>query len=179
MRRARRCRPTSTTRRARPPSTTGGSVAALSPRRWTGSGNTDLVVHGWDLARATGQDEQLDPAEVRRVLEATAGMGALIRGGGAFGPPVEVPEDADEQTRMLAHLGPRVKLDPQPGRPGVTHPRQPLAQPVGDQRQVAPKHSTGPPRLAGRVRRRGMPALRTPPPPPRPRTARCPTRPAG
>jgi uncharacterized protein (TIGR03086 family) len=70
-------------------------------------GNTDLVVHAWDLARATGQDERLEPQDVRRVLAATAGLGDSMRGPTTFGPPVEVPDDADEQTRMLAFLGRR------------------------------------------------------------------------
>jgi uncharacterized protein (TIGR03086 family) len=70
-------------------------------------GNTDLVVHAWDLARATGQDERLPPEEVRRVLAATAGLEDSMRGPRTFGPPVDVPPDADEQTRMLAFLGRR------------------------------------------------------------------------
>jgi uncharacterized protein (TIGR03086 family) len=70
-------------------------------------GNTDLVVHAWDLARATGQDARLDPDDVRRVLAATADLSDSMRARGAFGPAVEVPNDADEQTRMLAHLGRR------------------------------------------------------------------------
>ena len=31
--------------------------------------SSDLVVHGWDLARATGQDDATDPAEAERALE--------------------------------------------------------------------------------------------------------------
>lgn len=67
----------------------------------------DLVVHGWDLARATGQDERLDPDEVRRVVEAVAAFGDAIRGPGVCGPEVEVAPGADEQTRMLALVGRR------------------------------------------------------------------------
>lgn len=65
----------------------------------------DLVIHGWDLARATGQDERLDPDEVHRVNEAMQQMGDAIRSPGAFGPAVEPPPGADEQTRMLCFLG--------------------------------------------------------------------------
>jgi uncharacterized protein (TIGR03086 family) len=67
----------------------------------------DLVVHGWDLARATGQDEHIDDADVRRVREDSAKFGDAIRSSGAMGPEVEAPPDADEQTRMLAYLGRR------------------------------------------------------------------------
>lgn len=67
----------------------------------------DLVVHGWDLARATGQDERMDPDEVRSIHAALLPMDDMMRGPGAFGPKVEAPDDADEQTRFLAFLGRR------------------------------------------------------------------------
>jgi uncharacterized protein (TIGR03086 family) len=76
-------------------------------------GCTDLVVHAWDLARATGQDERLDPEEVRRVLASMAGLEDSMRGPRTFGPPVDVPPDAGEQARMLAFLG----RDPRPAFP--------------------------------------------------------------
>ena len=67
----------------------------------------DLVVHAWDLARAAGLDERLDPDAVHRVFEAMKGMEDMLRASGAFGEPVEVADDADEQTRLLAFLGRR------------------------------------------------------------------------
>jgi uncharacterized protein (TIGR03086 family) len=69
--------------------------------------NADLVVHGWDLARATGQDERIDPADVRRVWDATRVYGDAMRSPNAFGPEVQVPDSADEQTKLLAFLGRR------------------------------------------------------------------------
>jgi uncharacterized protein (TIGR03086 family) len=69
--------------------------------------NTDLVVHGWDLARATGQDERIDPADLQRVLARSAALGDAMRGPKTFGPPIEAPADADDQTRLLAFLGRR------------------------------------------------------------------------
>jgi uncharacterized protein (TIGR03086 family) len=65
----------------------------------------DLVVHRWDVARATGQDETIDPRDAERVLEITQGFGDEFRGPGAFGPEISVPADADVQTRMLAFCG--------------------------------------------------------------------------
>jgi len=65
----------------------------------------DLVVHGWDLARATGLDEAIDPAELGRIAEAAEAMGPMLRSSGAFGPEVAVGPDADQQTRLLAFLG--------------------------------------------------------------------------
>ena len=68
----------------------------------------DQLVHAWDLARAAGIDESLDPEEVRRVLDVAPQFGEMLRAPGVCGPEVEVPPDADEQTRMLAFLGRRV-----------------------------------------------------------------------
>ena len=70
----------------------------------------DVFTHTWDLARATGQDERLDPDRLHRMI---AAMGAMpeeaLRADGMFGPPVEVPTDADDQTRLLAFLGRRAR----------------------------------------------------------------------
>lgn len=65
----------------------------------------DLVVHRWDLARATGQQAQLPADDLRRVHDMVVAFGDAARAQGAFGPAVDVPEGADEQTRMLAFLG--------------------------------------------------------------------------
>ncbi|GAB3456322.1 maleylpyruvate isomerase family mycothiol-dependent enzyme [Streptomonospora sediminis] len=67
----------------------------------------DLVVHCWDLARATGQDETLPPEEVSWVFELARGMGDNIRHAEVCGPEVSVPETASEQDRMLGYLGRR------------------------------------------------------------------------
>jgi len=69
--------------------------------------NLDLVVHRWDLARAAGLDERLDPDDVRRVHEQARSFGDVLRAGGVCGPEVEPPPGADDQTRMLAFLGRR------------------------------------------------------------------------
>ena len=67
----------------------------------------DVLVHTWDLARATGGDERLDPDEVHRMFEGMDSMDEAMRASGHFGPRVDVPPDADEQTRMLAFTGRR------------------------------------------------------------------------
>ncbi len=68
---------------------------------------TDLIVHGWDLARATGLDERIDPQDLADVRKAMEPMGDSLRNPRAFGPEVDVPDDADEQTKVLAFLGRR------------------------------------------------------------------------
>jgi uncharacterized protein (TIGR03086 family) len=68
----------------------------------------DVFTHTWDLARATGQSETLDPDQLQRMI---AAMGAMpedvMRADGMFGPRIDVPTDADDQTRFLAYAGRR------------------------------------------------------------------------
>lgn len=67
--------------------------------------NFDLLIHGWDIARATGQDETLPAHEVQRVHQDALTYGDSLRLDGVCGPAVEVPDTASEQDRMLALLG--------------------------------------------------------------------------
>ncbi|GAB2481555.1 TIGR03086 family metal-binding protein [Nocardiopsis aegyptia] len=69
--------------------------------------NFDLIIHRWDLARATGQDDRIDPADMRWALEATTVFGPHLRREGVCGPELTPPDGADEQTRFLAFLGRR------------------------------------------------------------------------
>lgn len=68
----------------------------------------DVFTHTWDLARATGQDDTLDPEQLQIML---GGMGAIpdevFRGDGMFGPQLDVPAGADDQTKFLAYVGRR------------------------------------------------------------------------
>jgi len=76
----------------------------------------DLVMHGWDLARATGQDETMDPEDVDRLWGMIDAIppdlmtkyrtpGAFGPGVEVFGPEVLVPEDAPLQDRLLGMIG--------------------------------------------------------------------------
>jgi uncharacterized protein (TIGR03086 family) len=76
----------------------------------------DLPLHGWDLARATSQDDTMDPEDVERAWSAMRALPddllAKFRTPGAFGPGVEVfgPEveagaGASPQDRLLAFIG--------------------------------------------------------------------------
>jgi uncharacterized protein (TIGR03086 family) len=69
--------------------------------------NFDLVVHRWDLAHATGLPEEMPPDEVERLSGEFAGFGESARAPGVFGPEIDVPPDADPQTKLLALLGRR------------------------------------------------------------------------
>ena len=65
----------------------------------------DVLIHTWDLARATGQDETLDADEVRGALEGMVPFDAALRSSGHYGPKVDVPADADDQTTLIAFTG--------------------------------------------------------------------------
>ena len=71
----------------------------------------DVLIHTWDLARATGLDERLDPDEVHRQVTGLDSLPPAVdeamRRSGHYGPRVEVPAGADEQTRLLAFMGRR------------------------------------------------------------------------
>ena len=65
----------------------------------------DVFLHRWDLARATGQDETLDPDKCAEMLDGMLPMDEVLRQSGHYGPRVEVADDADVQTRLLAFIG--------------------------------------------------------------------------
>ena len=65
----------------------------------------DILVHTWDLARATGLDETLDADEVHRMFVGMEPMDEMLRASGHYGPRVAVPDDADEQTQLIAFTG--------------------------------------------------------------------------
>ena len=66
---------------------------------------SDVFMHTWDLARATGQDDRLDPALCADLLAGMEPIDELLRQSGQYGPKVAVPDDADVQARMLGFIG--------------------------------------------------------------------------
>ncbi len=68
---------------------------------------TDAEIHGWDLATATGQDTTIDPETATLLLDVWREQEDLVRSSGIFGDAVEVPDDADDATKLLALLGRR------------------------------------------------------------------------
>lgn len=68
---------------------------------------SDLHVHTWDLARATGGDERLSPEIAAIVLERLRPNDDALRRSGSFGPKVEPPPGADTQVELLCFLGRR------------------------------------------------------------------------
>ncbi|WP_176573462.1 TIGR03086 family metal-binding protein [Nonomuraea pusilla] len=94
-------------------------AAWARPEAWQGAGPAmglpmtvlahmylvDMVVHGWDLARALGQEYAPDSAAVARAERFTDEMAEMGRRRGAFGPPVPVAEDAPPFDRLLGLVG--------------------------------------------------------------------------
>jgi len=69
----------------------------------------DVLVHTWDLARATGQSENLDPEAVASAHAKMRPFDQFLRGPGMFGPAVSAPDDTDDQTQLLAFVGRHVR----------------------------------------------------------------------
>jgi uncharacterized protein (TIGR03086 family) len=65
----------------------------------------DLTVHGWDLARATGQPYEPDPAVVAYLRPQIEQMAPQARAMGAFGEPAPVAPDATDFEHLLALTG--------------------------------------------------------------------------
>ncbi|WP_156757170.1 maleylpyruvate isomerase family mycothiol-dependent enzyme [Actinokineospora pegani] len=105
------------------PAATAGRVRALAaewsaPGAWTGTGLfdlsnatwgrivlTELVVHGWDLARATGQPVAFPDETLRLCLDHVTEFIPSAPVPELWGPPVPVAPDACLLDRVLATTG--------------------------------------------------------------------------
>ncbi|SHM44820.1 TIGR03086 family metal-binding protein [Actinacidiphila paucisporea] len=94
------------------------SVAAWAdPAVWEGEINSvpaegmaamlflELCLHGWDLAKATGQDYRVADATARRLLAAVRENAQMYRDYKGFGEPVEVPAGAGDLETAVALSG--------------------------------------------------------------------------
>lgn len=100
------------------------AAAWNDPQAWTGTtklagielpapsagifGLDELVVHGWDVARASRQPYDCDPASLEALMSFVAldsPMGQMARSNGIFAPPVEVPDDSPLLDRVIALTG--------------------------------------------------------------------------
>ena len=93
------------------------------PAAWKGSGNvpgsdlsnetwgkitlTELVVHGWDIARATGQSFDLPEPSLRACFEHVAEFIPNAPVPALWGPPVDVASDDGLMDRIVALTGRR------------------------------------------------------------------------
>jgi uncharacterized protein (TIGR03086 family) len=67
---------------------------------------SDLVIHGWDLARGAGLDETMDPTAVESVLRYLEVNAKSWADAGIFAAPVEIEAD-DPASRLIALSGRR------------------------------------------------------------------------
>ena len=110
------------------------------PQAWTGmtqAGGVDLpgeaagvvaldelVIHGWDIARATGQPYEVDSDLLQAVHDFVAqfsGPGQEEQRAGLFGPVVPVPDDAPLLDRVIGMTGRDPAWSPDV-QPRVTEP---------------------------------------------------------
>ena len=88
-------------------------MGAVAKRFFLDQHIAEFAVHGWDLAVATGQSTHLDPEVGGAALAwGPTALRPEFRGGEndgkAFGPEVEVPQDAPLYDRLAAFFGRRV-----------------------------------------------------------------------
>lgn len=66
---------------------------------------SDVFMHTWDLARATGQDDTLDEQRCWAMYEGMLPLDEVLRSSGQYGPRVDVPDDASYQDKLMGFIG--------------------------------------------------------------------------
>ncbi len=67
----------------------------------------DQFIHGWDLAKATGQDTALDPnlVDFAYGMLTSGGFVDMGRQAGFIGPEIPLPDHASPQDKLIAYMG--------------------------------------------------------------------------
>lgn len=81
------------------------STDVVSARQYLTEQTSDIAIHTWDLARATGSDETLPDDLVRAVWEYFEPQIEDLAATGLYAAPVDVDDDAPLQVRLLAVTG--------------------------------------------------------------------------
>jgi uncharacterized protein (TIGR03086 family) len=81
------------------------SYGDISAEAYISEVTTDLAIHGWDLARAIGADEALDPETVDILFDSFKPKEEGLKASGVFGPRVEPPAGSDKETQLLGVFG--------------------------------------------------------------------------
>ena len=93
--------PTSRDRTVSSPHFPEMSVTQMIDRLYT----TDVFMHSWDLARATGQPDRLDADHATELLAGMEPLDEMLRASGQYGPKVEPGPGADPTDRLMAFVG--------------------------------------------------------------------------
>jgi uncharacterized protein (TIGR03086 family) len=70
-----------------------------------GIATSDTLLHGWDLAKATGQDTTMPDGLAEAAFETIHGRFSDEQRKGVFKPEVEVPASSSAQDKLLAYTG--------------------------------------------------------------------------
>ena len=66
----------------------------------------ECLIHGWDVAKATGQKPEFDPELTEAAMQAAQLFPPdIVRQPGVFGPEIECAADAPMEDRLAAYLG--------------------------------------------------------------------------
>jgi len=84
------------------------SYGPVPGRVYCGHRLLDVLIHGWDVAIATGQDARLDLELVEACWAIVDEQRDMFTGSGMFGTEQDAGADADRQIALLAVLGRRV-----------------------------------------------------------------------
>jgi uncharacterized protein (TIGR03086 family) len=83
------------------------SFGDAAAREYVTELTADLAIHGWDLARATGQDDMLDPGAIALLLPWAEANADFLAGSDMFGSRIDVGPGTPDDVRLLGLLGRR------------------------------------------------------------------------
>jgi uncharacterized protein (TIGR03086 family) len=66
---------------------------------------SDVFMHSWDLARATGQPITLDEGRCAEMLAGMQPIDEILHSSGQYGPKVDVPTDASAMDQLMGFIG--------------------------------------------------------------------------
>jgi uncharacterized protein (TIGR03086 family) len=87
------------------PELQGNPASRLDARAMMPNLTRDVLVHTWDLARAVGADDRLDPRWCELFYAALLSDAGVLSVSGMFDAPVAVGHQTDLQSKLLARLG--------------------------------------------------------------------------
>ena len=87
------------------PELQGNPATRLDARAMMPNLTRDVLVHTWDLARAVGADDRLDPRWCELFYVALPSDPGGLSVSGMFDAPVAVGDQTDVQSKLLARLG--------------------------------------------------------------------------